>query len=338
MQMFNRYRLKRKWGRGVERSLDFFVRTKDNDKVFKDFAWHSAKQNPLLVRHQEKNRLRPLLAVVAVSAALILVIGIYHPFFRVNNLSVAGLQRINQEEFKRAVLGIIDYRKLFFLPGNSYFLIDVEEIKEILKERFPIESILVKKNFPAALSVQIEEKISNLIYDNGKEYGYLDANGSLVEIVRQVGEDEWNKITLITTSTNERGEVIEETEIREANHAPNAKRISAEIGDYPILYDKRGGTVALNTPVINKELAQGIINWFDLINKKTDISFGYAIIEDERGEGEIITGSGWRLKVVLTKDIDLQFAELQHLLAKEKINLSSLNYIDLRYLGKVYWQ
>lgn len=336
--MFNRHRLKRKWGRGVKRSLDFLVRTKNNDKVFKDFAWHSAKQNPLLAGHQTKNRLKPLLAVIAVSAALIIAIGVYHPFFRVNNVSVAGLQRINQEEFKKAVLGIIDYKKLFFLPGNSYFLIDVEEIKEILKERFPIESILVKKNFPAALSIQIEEKISNLIYDNGKEYGYLDADGNLVEIVRQVGEDEWNTKTQVTTSTNEKGEVIEDTKILEASHTPNIKYVVAEMGDYPILFDKRGKITALNTAAITKELAGGIINWFNLINKKTDISFGYAIIEDERGEGEIMTDAGWRLKVVLTKDIDLQFVEFQHLLAKEKLNLNSLNYIDLRFLGKVYWQ
>ena len=62
------------------------------------------------------------------------------------------------------------------------------------------------------------------------------------------------------------------------------------------------------------------------------------MIEDGRGEGEIITGAGWRLKVKLTENVDLQFVELQHLLVKEKINLNSLNYIDLRYLGKVYWQ
>jgi len=336
--MFNRHRLKRKWGRGIEKVSNFLAQTKSHDRVLKDFAWHAIKQNPLSVGHQTKKRFKLLFTILIVSFLAVLMVGIYHPFFYVNKVVATGLQRISQKEFEEAILGIMDYRKLFFLPGNSYFLVDVEEIKNILKERFPIESVTVKKGFSATLSVQIEEKISTLIYDNGKEYGYLDGGGNIVEIIRQVGEDEWIKKTLTTTSTNEKGEVVEEIKILEAIHTPNTRQIVEEMGDYPILFDKRSQTIALNTSVISKEMAAGIIDWFNLLNKKTDISFGHAVIEDGRGEGEIITGAGWRLKVKLTENVDLQFVELQHLLVKEKINLNSLNYIDLRYPGRVYWQ
>lgn len=336
--MFNWHRLKRKWDREVGKASDFLVRARNQDRVLKDFAWHSAKQNPLSVGHQTKKRFKWMFMVLAVSFLAVFGIGIYHPFFSVSNVVATGLQRINQKEFEEAVLGIINYRKFFLLPGNSYFLVDVEEIKNILKERFPVESVIVKKSFPATLSVQIEEKISTLIYDNGKEFSYLDINGNTVEIIRQVGEEEWIKKTQITTSTDEKGEVKEEIKVLETLHTLNIKQIVEEMGDYPILFDKRSQTIALNTPTISKEMAAGIIDWFNLLNKKTDISFGYAVIEDGRGEGEIKTNAGWRLKVKLTENIDLQFAELQHLLAKEKINLNNLNYIDLRYLGKVYWQ
>lgn len=337
-QMFNRHRLKRKWDRGVEKASDFLIHARKEDRVLKDFAWHSAKQNPLSIGRKTKKRFKLMSAVLTVSFLAVLGIGIYHPFFSVNKVVATGLQRINQREFEEAILGIINYRKFFLLPGNSYFLVDVEEIKNILKERFPVESVTVKKSFPATLLVQIEEKISTLIYDNGKEYGYLDGNGNTVEIIRQVGEDEWIKKTLITTSTNEKGEIVEEVRVLEAIHTPNTKQIVVEMGDYPILFDKRSQTITLNTPAISKEMAAGIIDWFNLLNKKTDISFGYAVIEDGRGEGEIKTSASWRLKVKLTESIDLQFVELQHLLEKEKINLNSLNYIDLRYPGKVYWQ
>ena len=336
--MFNRHRLKRKWDRGVGKASDFLSGAESRDKVFKDFAWHSAKRNPLSIDRRPQSRFKLLVAVAGISIAASVLVGVYHSFFRISNVAVVGLQRINQKEFEEATLGIINYRRFFILPGNSYFLVDVEEIKNIIKERFPVESVLVKKSFPATLSIEVEEKISTLIYDNGKEYSFLDADGNLVEIVKQVGEDEWIKKTQISTSTNEKGEVVEEIKILESIHTPNVKRIVTEMGDYPILFDKRGQTVALNAGAINKKLAGGIISWFNLINKKTDISFGYVIIEDERGEGEIMTGAGWRLKVGLSEDIDLQFSELQHLLTKEKVNLSSLNYVDLRFLGKVYWQ
>lgn len=336
--MFNRHRLKRKWDRGVGKASDFLIHARKEDRVLKDFAWHSAKQNPLSVGHQTKKRFKRLFTVLAVSFLAVLAVGIYHPFFSVNKVAATGLQRINQREFEEAVLGIINYRKFFLLPGNSYFSVDVEEVKNVLKERFPVESVTVKKSFPATLSVEVEEKISTLIYDNGKEYSYLDGSGKVVEIIRQVGEDEWIKKTSITTSTNEKGEIVEEIKILEANHTPNTKKIIEEMGDYPILFDRRLQAMALNTPVISKEMAAGIIEWFNLLNKKTDVSFGYAIVEDGRGEGEIKTSAGWRLKVKLAENIDLQFAELQHLLTKEKTNFSNLNYIDLRYSGKVYWQ
>lgn len=338
-RIVNWYKLRRRLKRGVRHTSDFVFSNRSYYR--EDFAWHAAKQNPHRTSptgQHTKTRVKALFIVLAASIVSSVAVGIYHPFFRIKQVDAAGLQRINNQELEEAIIGMINYKRLLVLPGNSYFLVDVEEIKNIIKDRFPVENILVKKSFPASLSVQVEEKISTIIYDNGKEYSYLDGDGNVVEIIRQIGDDEWIKKTQVTTSTNEIGEVIEESKILEANHTPDARRISTEIGDYPILYDKRGRAIALNTPAINKELAQGIISWFNLINKKTDVSFGYVIIEDERGEGEIATNGGGNLKVRLTDSIELQFVELQHLLAKEKINLKNINYIDLRFLGKVYWQ
>ncbi|MBI5222339.1 MAG: FtsQ-type POTRA domain-containing protein [Candidatus Magasanikbacteria bacterium] len=289
-------------------------------------------------KKKNNRRLGFLITALIIAGALILLIGIYHQFFRVKTVEVSGLQRINQKEFSQAVLGIIDYRKFWILPGDSYFLINVTEVKDIIKDRFPIEYAAVKKKFPATLTIQVEEKISTLIFDNGKDFCYLDTNGNVVEKVRQVGNDEWREKIQITTSTNEKGELEEKKEILERTHAPDIKRIKAEMGDYPIIFDKRGQDAILNTSAINHDLVSGIIEWFNFLNKKTDVLFGYVIIGDERGEGEIVTGRGWRLRVKLIDGVELQFSELQHLLTKEKINRENLNYIDLRYLGKVYWK
>ena len=174
--------------------------------------------------------------------------------------------------------------------------------------------------------VSVEEKISTIIYDNGAEYSYLDTDGNIVEILRKIGDDEWQEKSAATSST---------PAIRV--HIPKSKQIKKEIGDYPIVYDERGLTAGMNTNVLDKETVAGIIQWFNFLNKQAKILPSYFTISDGLGEGVIKTGEGWYIKANFEKNIDSQFSELQYVL-KQKINRKNVNYIDLRYPGKVYWQ
>lgn len=56
-----------------------------------------------------------------------------------------------------------------------------------MKQKYPIQKITTQKVFPNKLKIDIEEKISKVIYDNRKTYSYLDESGKVVEILRQVG-------------------------------------------------------------------------------------------------------------------------------------------------------
>lgn len=262
---------------------------------------------------------------------------LFHPFFSIKKQNIIGLQRIDENEFKAAVFGMMDYRRLFFLPGNNYFMADIEELAAISQDRFPLESISIKKFFPNTLNIQLEEKISTLIYDNGETYSYLDLNGKIVEILRKVGDNEWREISRIATSTQPAGEETPENKITEKIHQPALNAIISELGDYPLVYDKRGLKAAVNDQVLRAPTIQGLIAWFNLINKRTDIPFGYIIIDNELGEAEIITREGWFLLVRIAENQETQFAELQYLL-REKIQRPGLNYIDLRFPGRVYWQ
>jgi len=165
----------------------------------------------------------------------------------------------------------------------------------------------------------------------------LGLEGKIVEVLRKVGEDEWQEITKTVTSTNELGEDIQETKVIERIHRPALNDIIKELGDYPLVYDKRGFTREINTGVLQPKTVQGIITWFNLVNKRTDIPFGYIIIDNELGDAVIKTREGWGILVQLQTDVETQFEELQYLL-KNKINRPHLNYIDLRFPGRVYWR
>ncbi len=326
--MFNHHRLKRKWGKGLKKTSDLvFMRSSDAATSLKDFSWHSVKENPLWDEGEKIDWKKQIeIGVLAAAILASIIVCLYAPYFRINSIQVAGLQRISQEKFTESINSVMNYRRFLILPGSDYFVADISEMRGILAEKFPLESITITKKFPNTLMVSVEEKISTIIYDNGVEYAYLDTDGNIVEILRKVGDDEWQEKSAMTSTTP----AIH-------IHIPKSKQIKKEIGDYPIVYDERGLAGSINTKVLDKETVAGIIQWFNLLNKQGKIPLNYFLISDGLGEGVIKTGEGWYIKANFEKNIDSQFNELQYVL-KQKINRKNVNYIDLRYPGKVYWQ
>lgn len=315
-----------------------FASSSDVSCKKKDFSWEKRKKNPFWKGMEEVDwEKRAEIGIFVLAIITMVFLGLYHSFFHIRSIEITGLQRITEMEIRDTALGIINYNRLLIFPGESYFIVNLDEVRDILKDKFPIDSIIVSKIFPDTIQINIEEKISTIIYDNGKYYSYIGTDGNVVETLRKVGDDEWQEKTQITTSTNETGEIQTHTEILERNHKPVIRNIITEMGDYPIVYDKRDKNAELNTQVLDSKTVFGIIDWFNLINKRTDIPFGYIIIEGELGDGTIMTSGGWKIQVKLYDEVEKQFEELQYVL-KEKINRNNLNYIDLRYLGKVYWQ
>jgi cell division septal protein FtsQ len=337
-KIINHHKIKRKWGRGVKKASRVLVTSRNDFKSKKDFDWRPSKSNPFSKSEEGVSWKRRIQVVILIICFIgITGVGIYHPFFHINDFEVLGLQRIDEVEFKQAVCGMVDYNKLFLFPAKNYFLIDVDEVREIIEQRFPAEQVIVKKNFPNILSVQVQEKISTIIYDNGKEFSYLGMEGNVVEKLRKVGEDEWLVKTETVTSTNEQGEEITEEKEIEKKHIIKSTKIIKEMGDYPIIFDKRAKKADLNEQVLFPETISGVVEWFNFINKKTDVPLSYFILENEVGDLQINTKEGWYLFVKINQSLDFQFEKLDYLL-KNKVDRNTLNYIDLRYQNRVYWQ
>lgn len=240
-RIINHHKIKRQIKRNAKKSKSFvaillgLAKKKDSRR---DFSWQGRHHNPYTHKEEKDHTLRNII-ILTVCILTMLGIGVYHSYFKINSIEVFGLQRIENQELKETVHGILDYRTLGIIPHNSYFLTDIDEVRDILKERFPISSIVVEKKFPNNLKLTIEEKISTLIYDNGEDYSYMDMEGNIVEKVMNVGDHEWNIVKNITTSTNERGDIETHEEIVEKTHKPNIQMVIDELGNYPIVYDKR---------------------------------------------------------------------------------------------------
>ncbi|MBT3538648.1 FtsQ-type POTRA domain-containing protein [Candidatus Parcubacteria bacterium] len=336
-RIVNHHKIKKQVGRKFKRSHGFLLGLfGSRNRRKRDFSWQGRESNPYRTQKKDHNWSFIIkISILVGSTITVLAMCIYSSFFHISDINITGLQRIGETEIRNTIDGISSYKTLNIFPRKSYFLTDINEIRDILKERFPLRSVIVQKTFPNKLSIIIEEKISTLIYDNGKEYSYIGLEGNVVEKMRNVGDYEWNIKTETATSTNAEGEIETHEKIIERKHVPDTKTLINELGDYPIVYDKREKTVEINEAVLSSKEIQSLIEWFNILTKTTDIPLKYFVIEGEVGDFVVSTYEGWVIKTHFENDVSSQIEKLKTIL-KEKVKRPQINYIDLRYEGRVY--
>jgi hypothetical protein len=146
----------------------------------------------------------------------------------------------------------------------------------------------------------------------------------MVELIRAVGDDEWQHMTIGTTTTS-------------TIHTPPVSAIVKSMGDFPIVYDMSGKDGAAGDAMLTPDQAAGIINWFHFLKTKTNIPVSYFLLQNLPEEMRIKTAENWDLIVKTTEPATAQFTALQTWLKTHPKHLG-LQYIDLRYPGRVYWQ
>jgi hypothetical protein len=314
----------------------FFHRSKNKSK---DFSWGGRTMNPYKDIKIGFLR-RPMVQVSICILAILLTMsmGVYSSFFRLDTLNISGLQRIDESEMRGAVEGILAYKSFNIIPQSSYFSADVDEIRNILKERFPIEKIIVRKKFPDMLDIVIEEKISTIIFDSGEYYSYIDLSGKVVEVIRKVGDREWNIETQITTSTNELGEVETHEEIVSKTHIPDVKSIHAQMGTYPVVYLQRAENLEINDQIFNEAQTKVFVDWFNLLSRNSDIPLKYFSVDSDSSELQVRTYEGWYIKTSMDFSPQTSLEKIQALFREGELNRDQLQYIDLRYPDRIFWR
>ncbi len=331
--MFRRFR------RWLTREPKTFLRASNASKSTKDFSWHLRKENPF--DHPKKNwKFKTIITLGLLAGISTPGLLLYHPFFRLRDIHITGIERIDHTDFLHTVSGILASKKFLLLPGDSYLTADLDDLHTILSERFPLQSVAIQKKFPHSLRIEIEEKISTIIYDDGKTYAYLGLDGNVLETIRRVGENEWTIKKEITTSTRLDGSIAREEKIIERIHIPPVQSIVQEMGEYPIVYHIKqtsSSSTATSTPLLANAAIGGIISWYQKLTHESNIPVGYFFLGDRDHEGVIHTRLGWQIKAIFDDTVPDQFERLMMMIKKHGPN-NPASYVDVRYPGRVYWK
>lgn len=258
---------------------------------------------------------------------------LFHSYFQVDHVSIQGTQRIALDDIHIAVEGMLNTKGVFFLPGSSYMLIDVHDIADILKDRFPLSSVTVEKIFPGKLRVTVVERLSSIVYDNQRMYAFVSEEGTVTDLLRNVGDDEWQYDVSITTSTAEDGTVFTHEERKKVKHVPDVRYVQTEVGEYPFVVSKTGKELSINDTVLSRDTIRSAIQWYQLLQSH-GMLMRYILV-GSNAEGTVFTSAGHVIDISFhAPDVDRQWQGYQFLSSEHP----EATQFDVRFDGRLFWQ
>ncbi len=278
----------------------------------------------ILISSRRVRRKRLILkAIFFLLGFLIFTAGIaaffYIPKFRINEISVQGIEVLDEKQFKGEIANLLNGKLYRIIPYNNIFIIPTAKISAELSQKFPIlKRIAVIRNFSQKLSIEIEERKPEAIW-------CLTFANDLIATS-----------TVFTTSSS-----------------PSLGRDSCAFVDekgfifgpapifsgtiFPKFFDKRGQPSVIGKEMISDAEFQKLRAFKDLL-VKNDINVAKIILKDE-GIYEVYSKEGWYILLNAKNEPNPSFNNLKLVLDTQiKEKRPKLDYIDLRFGKKVFYK
>ncbi len=299
----------------------------------KDYSFSGIRSNPYVERSVNRRFL------VLISLIIFCVLGtigllLIHPIFSLRFITVNGAVRTHQKEIGDTVMGILDHRRFFVLPGNNFFIANLDDAEQVILSRFPVAGVTVHKKFPGSLVIDLEEKKAVVVYDNGHWYQAFDSEGGLVARILRI-DPPLGLILPSTSSTTSTSSLARSTQ---ALHIPQQDTLPKEWQNIPMVVHEEYTEAA--TSSLNSDVISGALAWYSFIEQTLQIKVAYIRLLNGPGyQAEIKTKEGFFIFVNLTADREGQYAAIVALLRQNPVtSRKSWQYIEARYPGKIYWK
>lgn len=236
----------------------------------------------------------------------------FHPFFEIQKMEIQGVQRIDPALLEKILNTEIEGKTALVFKKNNFFLLNIQNLQKKAKDTFHFESLAVQKQFPKKLIIEVVEKPVVLIYDDGKEYLRIGANGDILE-------------------SNGMAEMVEVTSGTPI-HTPDLQKKKVFENEYPLLYNPFESEFSREM-IIQKQI-ETVVLWEKFLREKTNIRPTYFEV---RSSDEIFlhTDQKWGIHIKLG---DTESAFQIFLSILPKVKGSAQEYVDMRYLTRVFFK
>lgn len=272
---------------------------KTNKPWQKHLSYTPHKAYGLYYDEQIKKRRGKITRIIYLIIIILLIQSIFQaPFLSFTKIEVSGNSFYQEEDIKSYVQNELKAKKLVFFENSNYFLLDRNKLQSGLISKYNLSNAEVSKMFPNKLKLKFVEKISQFIWKKNNAFYLLDAKGQYNGQIDQINDQ------------------------------------------YIVLDDSRSYQPQNNENIWRAdelELLQGIIvMWNDKLASKVKIR---AInIGDNWSNLDIGTNLSYLVKINPQEDISVQLDYLYRILESGNVQGTDINYIDLRFGEKAYFQ
>ncbi len=343
---FAKYKPEESW----KKKLSRIFKRKQKTIAISDLPSHY-KSNP----YKPQNQIKPNRTKLKIILLLVVLLGwafclAYTPYFKINKILYFNLGNTPRAEIESFIQS--NYlNRASWLPIDNYFFINSDKLATSIRDQFSLDTVIITKTFPNVLNVEVKEKISAIIYDNGKKYYLLDKDGTVIKPLADVEQNElklkpqslsYSQLSTSTTSTSQNltsstpnisPEAVSSTPTYE--HTPNNEKIKRFFADYPIVYDRRNIEIEdKQKNVLPTEFIDSIITWNKELSQQGRLRPKFFVFDNLNSGIVIDTSEAWYIIFQPKNDINLQIMVFKEMLATIKPKA----YIDLRFGEKVYWK
>ncbi len=253
-------------------------------------------------KKEKTKKIKTIYFFILIVGAYLLYLCFFSSVFKLQYVNLSGNDSIPETEIKDLVFKQFEKRHLFFLPNDNYFLFSENNLRQELLEIYNLKKLSIERGDKNSLTINIEELPGRALWvTQGKNF-LIDSNGI---VIREV---------------------------------PN---VDDSLKSAPIIHDLSNVNANTRDRVINE----------DLVNMTLDIkqniaSYNVPAISidhfavDGRDASYIKLITPQNLEIHLTPKLtnEQQFLKLSSSLEANKIDLSKIQYINLRVEDQVIYK
>jgi len=240
----------------------------------------------------------------------------FSKYFRINNIEINKIEdynltsdlELNQE------ISILLTKKRFVFPQNSILAFNSKNLSKIMNNDSRYDEFFIEKKWPHTLIIKIKESkpVAFLISFGNYQNYYLNEQGK----------------TILKPQNNELFTTLESGDVK----------VQQQEQDFPIFYDQT--EINLNSEEY-QNLLKSIITFINnQVFSKNNLRAEIIKITEKEGIFEIIinTNEKWQIFINSEADFEKQAINLNLILQEKIQQRTDLEYIDLRFGEKIFYQ
>jgi len=241
--------------------------------------------------------------LIVIEVIIVLLCAIYFflfsGYYSINEIHITGLERLSTDSMKNEVWHKLRDKTFIFNPSTNLLFLKEDKLYKHLDENYSFDSIIITKEYPKKISIDLKERTSAFIWCEENRYYYTDSKGF---IINEIGPLEIDK-------------------------------------NFPLIVNESKKCAIDNKIQLEEEYVAYVFDLFDRLRNNKEIEIDRFLIDQDIDTVKMILTKGPKIYFNIQKDVDEQIKKVLIIKnEKLKNNFYTKEYIDLRYGEKIYYR